>query len=289
MADNQLKDVTALFNVDGLVAVITGGGTGIGLMMATALENNGATVYIVSNRLDVLEEAAKKHNKHGKLIPVRCDVTDRESILSLVKIVKERHGYLNLLVNNAGVAHNLFPKLPTPADSDIKTYQDTLWNAGTPEEFGHAFQVNTTGIWYMTVAFLELLDAGNKLDNMKGVTSQVITVASGGAFRKDDKVFSMSYTLSKAAATHLGKMLAHFLKDWKIRSNIIAPGIVMTPMTEGLIPDATVKASVPLQRAGDINDMGGLILFLASRAGSYVNGVVHITDGGRLTSFPSTY
>lgn len=60
---------------------------------------------------------------------------------------------------------------------------------------------------------------------MKGLTSQVITISSGGGFRKDESVFSVSYTLSKAATTHLGKMLAHFLKDWQIRSNVIAPGI----------------------------------------------------------------
>ncbi|THH30574.1 hypothetical protein EUX98_g3616 [Antrodiella citrinella] len=284
-----LKDVATLFNVEGMVAVITGGGTGIGLMMATALENNGATVYIISNRLEILEDAVKNHNRHGKMIPLRCDVSCRESILSVVETVKKRHGYVNLLVNNAGVANNLLPKLPTPADSDIKTYQDTLWNAGTPEEFGRSFEVNTTAIWYTTVAFLELLDAGNKRSNMKGVTSQVITVASGGAFRKDDKVFSVSYTLSKTAATHLGKMLANFLKDWQIRSNVIAPGMWLTPMTEGLVTDASVKAGVPLNRVGDIDDMAGLILFLASKAGSYVNGTVHLIDGGRLTLFPSTY
>ncbi|KAH8085989.1 NAD-P-binding protein [Cristinia sonorae] len=286
-----LKDVATLFNVQGMVAVITGGGTGIGLMMAKALENNGATVYIVANRLEILEEAARNNNRYGKIIPLRCDVSCRESILGIVKTIKERHGYINLLVNNAGVAHNLLPKLPTPTSTngDITAFQDVLWNAGTPEEFAHSFDVNTTGIWYTTVAFLELLDAGNKQGNMEGVTSQVVTVASGGAFRKDDKVFSVSYTLSKAAATHLGKMMANFLNDWQIRSNVVAPGIWLTPMTEGVVDDAIVKAGVPMNRVGDINDMGGLILFLASKAGSYVNGTVQLIDGGRLTLFPSTY
>ncbi|KAI0076750.1 NAD-P-binding protein [Panus rudis PR-1116 ss-1] len=288
MSERLLPNPT-LFSVDGLVAVVTGGGTGIGLMIATALENNGATVYIVSKKQRVLEEAARKNNRRGKLIPISCDITSRESLIGLVESIKARHGFINLLVNNAGVAFNILPKLPTPDQADIRTYQRILWNNGTPEDFAKTFEVNTSAIWYTTIAFLELLDAGNRRGNMRGVTSQVISVTSGGAYRKDDKVFSMSYTLSKAAATHLGKMLAHFLKDWNIRSNVIAPGIFPSVMTSGLITEAHIKAGVPLQREGSINDMAGLIIFLASKAGSYVNGTVHLIDGGRLTLFPSTY
>ncbi len=163
--------------------------------------------------------------KHGNLIAVACDVTSQESILALVETVKARHGFINLLINNAGVANNILPKLPIPGKADITTYQQALWNAGTPQKFAESFQVNTSAVWYTTVAFLELLDAGNKKENMRDVPSQVISITSGGGFRKDDKVFSMSYTLSKTAATHLGKMLAHFLKDWNIRSNVVCPGI----------------------------------------------------------------
>ena len=78
---------------------------------------------------------------------------------------------------------------------------------------------------------LELLDAGNRRGNMRGCTSQVLTVSSLGGFRRDERNFSVSYTLSKAAAIHLGKMLAHFLKDWQIRSNVIAPGIFPSGMS----------------------------------------------------------
>ena len=144
---------------------------------------------------------------------------------AVAETVRERHGYINLLVNNAGLAKNFLPKLPGPGEVDMKKYQELLWNAGSPQDFAGAFDVNVSAVWYTAVAFLDLLDAGNKRGNTPGVTSQILTVASGGAFRKDDKVFSVPYTLSKSAATHLGKMLAHFLKDWQIRSHVIAPGI----------------------------------------------------------------
>lgn len=205
---------------------------------------------------------------------------------AVAETIRERHGYINLLVNNAGLAKNFLPKLPGPGEVDIKKYQEMLWNAGTPQDFSDAFDVNVSAVWYNAVCFLDLLDAGNKRGNTPGVTSQILTVASGGAFRKDDKVFSVSYTLSKSAATHLGKMLAHFLKDWQIRSNVIAPGIFPSgacapatagsaldrsylfppiEMVDGLISEEYVRAGVPLHRAGTIDDMGGLVLFLSSR------------------------
>ncbi|TBU25518.1 NAD-P-binding protein [Dichomitus squalens] len=286
---NVLSDTQHLFSVEGLVAVVTGGGTGIGLMIAKALEHNGAIVYIVSRRLDVLEAAANEHNRRRNLIPLQGDVTDRESMRAVAQTIRERHGFINLLVNNAGLARNFLPKLPGPGEVDMKKYQELLWNAGTPQDFADSFDVNVSAVWYNTVCFLDLLDAGNKRGNMPGVTSQILTVSSGGAFRKDDKVFSVSYTLSKSAATHLGKMLAYFLKDWQIRSNVIAPGIFPSEMVDGLISDEYVRAGVPLHRAGTTDDMGGLILFLTSRAGAYLNGTVQLIDGGRLLLYPSSY
>ena len=164
--------------------------------------------------------------KYGNLIPISCDVASVSSIEALVNTVKERHGYLNLLVNNAGVALNMLPRsLPRPPNADITELQQALL-PGTHDDFAMAFNVHTTAAYYCSVYFLELLDAGNKRGNAPpGVTSQIITIASGGGFRKDDTVFSVSYTLSKAAAIHLGKLLAGFLKDWQIRSNVICPGI----------------------------------------------------------------
>lgn len=243
--------------------------------------------------------------------------------------VKGQHGYLNLLVNNAGVALNRLPKLPTPQTGDIKTLQEILLT-GPREDYAKTFDINVTAAFYCSIQFLELLDAGNKRGNMPGVTSQIITLSSSGGFRRDDKVFTVSYTLSKGAAIHLGKLLANFLKDWDIRSNVIAPGIfpsgecapkatfrdlfheltvwpLIPEMSGGLIPEGMIRAAVPLGREGSTDDMAGLILYLASKvgtaflvlhlcmsyirrqAGAYINGSVHLIDGGRLALFPATY
>ena len=138
--------------------------------------------------------------------------------------------------------------LPTPQTGTIGEFAAALLNAGPRTDFDASFDINTTAAFYNTVLFLELLDAGNKRGNMKGVTSQVITIASGGGYRRDDKVFSVPYTLSKAAAIHLGKLLANYLKDWQIRSNVIAPGIFPSGASRLLCDRCRRSADVFVQR-----------------------------------------
>lgn len=318
-----------IFNVEGMVVAVTGGGTGIGLMIASALENNGAIVYILGRRLEVLEKAARDHSRFGNIIPLQGNIADRDSLVRITDIIKERHGYIDLLVNNAGVARNLYNHpLPTPFSSpsanppsppgsptttpsvpSIKAFQNELWNTGSPDDFAETFSVNVTAVYYTTVAFLDLLHQGNLRKQhgelrMTGLTpqefrpphhsSQVLTVSSSGAFRLDSRVLSMSYTLSKHATTHLGKLLANLLAPWGIRSNILAPGVWPSEMTTEptpgfkMSPDALAR-NVPLRRAGTEEDMAGTILFLASRAGAYVNGAVWLVDGGRVGSVASSY
>lgn len=324
--DHSGFDARDIFNVEGMVVVITGGGTGIGLMMATVLEHSGATVYIVGRRRAVLENAAKENNKSGKIIPLVGDVTDRDSLLSMVEKVKAGHGYIDLLINNAGIARNLYAHpLPSPEDSpsnnppsppdspavgtsvpSIKAFQNALWDTGTPQDFADTFATNVTAIYYTTVAFLDLLHQGNirqrrlASNPLPGVsrppyhTSQVLSVSSSGSFRLDRQVLSMSYTLAKHACTHLGKVMANMLAPWGIRSNVLAPGVWPSEMTTNpapgvkLDPDALAD-TVPLRRVGTIKDMAGATLFLASRAGAYVNGAVWLVDGGRIGTVASTY
>ncbi|KAF8158477.1 hypothetical protein B0H34DRAFT_656834 [Crassisporium funariophilum] len=316
-----------IFDVEGLVAVITGGGTGIGLMMATALEHNGATVYIVGRRLDVLEKAARENNKYDKIIPVEGDITNRDSLLTIVDAVKARHGYIDLLVNNAGIARNLYAHpLPSPTDPSnvthlpsppsspqpgpltpsIKAFQTALWDTGSPDDFAETFATNVTAVYYTTIAFLDLLHQGNirrqrlAFPTSQGLsrpphhTSQVLSVSSSGSFRLDPKIVSPSYTLSKSACTHLGKLLANLLAPWGIRSNVLAPGVWPSEMTTSSTPSGKLDPdrmaeTVPLRRVGTQEDMAGTILFLASRAGAYVNGAVWLVDGGRIGTVASNY
>lgn len=169
-----------------------------------------------------------------------------------------------MLINNAGIARNLFPHplpspssitqsidlpsppsspLPGPSNPSIKSFQSALWNSGSPDDFAETFATNVTAVYYTTVAFLDLLHQGNirrqRLEfraSSSGLpvppyhASQVLSVSSSGSFRIDSKVLSPSYTLSKIACTHLGKMMANLLAPWGIRSNVLAPGVWPTGM-----------------------------------------------------------
>lgn len=189
--------------------------------------------------------------KFGNLLPLQCDVTNRSDLLALVDTIKARHGYINLLINNAGIARNLYSHpLPSLDHSDslstgpfipsIKAFQSVLWNTGSIEDFAETFATNVTAVYYTTVAFLDLLHQGNVRQQLECLAtlasnpamprpphwaSQVISVSSSGSFRLDAKILSPSYTLSKNACTHLGKLLGNLLAPWGIRSNVLAPGV----------------------------------------------------------------
>ncbi|KZS93772.1 NAD-binding protein [Sistotremastrum niveocremeum HHB9708] len=262
-------------------------------MMTKALESNGATVYIIGRRLEVLEKAAKDHATKGKIIPIQGDVTSKEDLQRVVSTIKEKSGYINLLINNSGIMgpdYKNIPKATAGSGKSIEELQEFLWNNGTAEQFTQVFHVNVTGLWFTTVAFLGLLDAGNKPGNaLEGATSQVVTVSSIGGFRRHAPM-STAYAASKAAVTQVGKILAGMLSDYDIRTNIIAPGIFPSEMTADMnFPEELPAALVPLRRTGKPDDIAGLILYIASRASAYVSGNVYVIDGGRLGLFPSTY
>jgi NAD(P)-dependent dehydrogenase (short-subunit alcohol dehydrogenase family) len=123
----------------------------------------------------------------------------------------------------------------------IKAFQSALWDTGSPEDFAETFATNVTAVYYTTIAFLDLLYQGNVrqqhhpnpsgLMSNSGIprpphwASQVISVSSSGSFRLDARILSPSYTLSKNACTHLGKLLGNLLSPWGIRSNVLAPGV----------------------------------------------------------------
>ncbi|KAK7991885.1 hypothetical protein PG996_013102 [Apiospora saccharicola] len=276
-----------IFSVNGMVAVVTGGGTGIGLMMSKALVENGAAkVYILGRRTEVLEEAAKTLGKPSVVVPLTCDVTSKESLKSAADQVAKESGFVNLLVCNSGVGGPSTKR----ASPDMSVAEFAAENFDVPvEDFTQTFAVNTSAVWYTTMAFLPLLDAGNKRGNV-WQKSQVIATSSIAGFNKVN-TGGFAYGQSKAACTHLMKQLSVSLPTFDIRANVICPGLYPSEMSAPIIEKqgGFTKDAIPLERAGDEQDMAGAILYLASRAGAYCNGTIIVSDGGRLTTFPSTY
>lgn len=192
---------------------------GIGLMMAKALALNGAhKVYIVGRRKEVLEAAAKE-SPHGNIIPLVGDVTSKDSLRSVVTYIEKDTGYINVVIANSGI---LGPRTPsiTP-DTSLEEFQATLWD--TPfEEYTQTFVVNTSAVYFTIVAFLMLLDAGNKKGNVSQ-RSQVIATSSIGGFIRNAPG-GYVYAQSKAATTLLLKQLSTTLVPYRIRANVLAPG-----------------------------------------------------------------
>ncbi|KAK3068143.1 hypothetical protein LTR53_014515 [Teratosphaeriaceae sp. CCFEE 6253] len=307
MATNKIQD---LFNVNGLVAVITGGGSGLGLYAARALDANGSkAVYIVGRRAQTLNDAAKT-GTNGTIKAIVGDVSDKASLAKVVDQVRQEQGYINLLFANAGVSGPPDVKALASKAGDgklsIKDYQETLWQPDL-DAYTKTVHINLTATYYTALAFLGLLDEGNKKRNVPQ-DSQVIVTSSVAGFSRQ-VAQSFAYSTSKAAVNHLVKNLSTSWAQngFHIRCNIIAPGLYPSEMTVGSMSTSDEFKGVPghdgafagahvmqadrspAERTGSEQDFAGVILFMASSAGAYLNGETLLSDGGRLAQLPSVY
>jgi NAD(P)-dependent dehydrogenase (short-subunit alcohol dehydrogenase family) len=259
-------------------------------MITRALAVNGASkVYIVGRRREVLEAAAQEINPEV-VVPLPGDVTCRETLLHLADNVKTATGYVNLVVANAGIMGPRplkdTPDGPPPSVSEYRAHA-----LRTPmEEFTKTYAVNTTAVYYTALAFLDLLDQGNKRANMgPDWCSQILATSSIGGFSRL-RGASFAYNSSKAAVTHLMMMLATSFVPFKIRCNVLAPGPFPSDMTTGIFGNTTSFEKIsPAGRAGKEEDIAGAVLYLATKAGAYLNGSVLVVDGGRLGTLVSTH
>ncbi|KAI1649197.1 NAD(P)-binding protein [Daldinia loculata] len=296
-------ETTSLFRVDGMIAVVTGGATGLGFMMAKALAGAGAKkVYILGRRKAVLESAA---SHHPSFVPIVCDITSKSSLQSAVEFIKNDVGYINLLVANSGVIGPINSFNP---DFTIQQLQKNLFEEVSMEDFTNTFHVNVTATYFTLVAFLELLDAGNKNalkggfgapaqegSNVLSIPSQAIVTGSLSGFSRD-RLSSPAYAGSKSAIGQLAKHASTNLAQYEIRVNALAPGLFPSELANDFISGRDPSSetldqmgAIPSRRFGSEEDMGGSLLYLASRAGSYCNGLILTIEGGRLSVTTSTY
>ncbi|PBP16200.1 putative Vacuolar fusion protein CCZ1 [Diplocarpon rosae] len=279
-----------LFSVKNHVCVITGGGTGIGKRAAQALAANGAKVYITGRRVDALENAAKSHEPAvgGQIIPVGpCDVTKKEDLENLVAEISKKEKYINLLICSAGISG---PKAE-PESEKASELKKTLFEGESFGEWSDTFNTNVSGVYFTTVAFLPLLQAGR--ESHGHLSASVIVISSmSGIMNHAQGHFS--YNAAKGATVHLSKLMAYEFKKAGIRVNSIAPGYFPSEMTtkksdeeqKSELPDEKIeeKGHVPAQRAGSDEEMAQGIIFLAKN--KYVNGEVIAIDGGVLLEVP---
>ncbi|KAI0728006.1 short-chain dehydrogenase [Fomitopsis betulina] len=281
-----------IFRLSGRVALVTGGGTGIGWMIAEGLAVNGVKVYIAGRRKAVLEDVAnkfKEQNKgRGSVIPLVMDVTDKESIIASQKVIEQNEGKLHVLVNNAGISGPLTPWFNDPSapqHKDTETLGRALFDSASYNDWGSLFGINSSALHFVTTAFLGLLAEGSKDEAL--YTSSVINVTSlSGNNKLAQNQFA--YNATKAAATHLTKMFAteFALKKIPVRVNAVAPGVYESEMTYPHIPPGEVDrigksiVPIPAHRAGRPEEVAGTVVYLVSPAGCYTNGQEILVDGG---------
>ncbi|KAI1496310.1 hypothetical protein F5X99DRAFT_75757 [Biscogniauxia marginata] len=273
-----------LFDLKGRVALVTGGGSGIGLMATQALVANGAKVYITGRTKEKLDRVAEKYSQgNDSIVPLQCDMSDKTQIHNLVKEVSSREKCLCILINNAGISGNTFQ---TEAKSASEMKANLFDNEkATFEDWTDVYRINVAQIYFSTTAFLPLLQKSS--ERHQGWSGTVINISSISGLIKTPQ-HHFAYNASKAAAIHLTRMIASEVanNDLKIRVNSIAPGVFPSEMTttgsdkdqKSSIEREKYADKVPAGRPGKDEDMAQAVLFFA--ANQYLNGQTLAVDGG---------
>jgi NAD(P)-dependent dehydrogenase (short-subunit alcohol dehydrogenase family) len=256
--------VNDLFGIEGKVAIVTGGSRGIGYMIAEGLVSNGVRTYITSRKAADCDAAASELSKLGECISIPADLATEEGLGSFVAAFTEREPVLHILVNNAGAAWG-GPLGEFPAKG-----------------FDKVLDINVKAPFMLTQALLPQLEASASPED----PGRVIMIGSidGVVVPFGD---NFSYSASKAGIHMLARHLAHHVVKRNITVNTIAPGPFRSKMMGYLLDDpdsrARVAKLVPRQRIGTPEDVAGAVIYLSSRAGSWLTGVFLPVDGGMST------
>ncbi|KAF7297816.1 NAD(P)-binding protein [Mycena kentingensis (nom. inval.)] len=295
--------LSSIYDLSGLVALVTGGATGIGLMISQGLAANGAKVYITGRRKEVLDKVVDAWNSKDEaerkagMVAVKMDVTSRESILEVKKLIQGKEGKLHILVNNAGQVgptSDFLTNPQAPERKDPETFGQALFDNETFEQWGDLYAINTFSVFFVSTAFLGLLDKGTRESDRPGFSSSIINITSiSGVIKLAQDHFA--YNSAKAAGSHLTRMLAteFAVKGAKVRVNAIAPGVYESEITHDTITPEMVDGigkglmPVPAQRAGTAEEIAGTVIYLASAAGCYTNGQEIVIDGGYVAVNPA--
>jgi len=251
-----------LFNLDGKVALITGAGSGLGRQFATTLAGAGALVVLAARRHEKLEEtAAMIHGNGGKTICLELDVTNALSVTNCIRETVSEVGAPDILVNNAGIAKQAF----------LTDISEQDWDA--------VIDTNLKGVFMVAQAVAKaMINAGKP--------GSIINIASILGLRVSKAL--ASYIAAKSAVVQLTKAMAIEWSRHDIRVNALAPGYFITEINAEQFADGVadefLKEHVPMGRVGELDEIAGPLLLLASGAGSYMTGSIIAVDGGHVCS-----
>jgi 3-oxoacyl-[acyl-carrier protein] reductase len=257
-------EAAELFNLTGQVGLVTGASSGLGWRFAQVLAANGAAVVLVARRVDRLAELKMMIDyEGGRAIAVEADVLDRAAMTRAFDMAEQAFGTVTILVNNAGVAH---------ADRAVDISE---------EEWRRVLAIDLDAVLFWTQeAARRMLAAGQR--------GAIVNIASilGLAVSKG----TIAYATAKAGVIQLTKSLALELAFKGVRVNAIAPGFIKTELNRAYLEGegAGMTRDIPAGRFGEEGDLDGALLFLASKAGSYMAGATIVVDGGHMLALRGT-
>ena len=260
-------DLERLFGLGGKTALVTGGTRGIGMMIARGLLQAGAHVVLSSRKADACEHAVAALSAFGEVRAGAADLSRQDECQRLAADVLARTDTLDILVNNAGATWG----------EPLETFPAAAWN--------RVLDLNVKSPFWMVQALLPALRKAGTQDD----PARIINIGSIDGIHVSPMT-TYSYSTSKAAIHQLTRVLAKELGPQHITVNAVAPGPFPSKMMAATLEafgDA-IAASAPLRRIGRDDDMAGIAIFLASRAGSYLNGAVIPVDGGIATTASGT-
>lgn len=249
-----------LFNLDGKVALISGAGSGLGRQFAQTLAGSGATVVLAARRREKLEETAGMvRDRGGRAICLELDVTDALSVTNCLRETASEVGPPDILVNNAGIARQAFL-------TDI-----------TVDDWDAVLDTNLKGVFMMAQATARMMIRAEK-------PGSIINIASILGLRVTKTLGA--YIAAKSAVIHLTRAMALEWARHNIRVNALAPGYFMTEINQQQFAEGKgeefANQRVPMNRIGELHEIEGPLLLLASDAGSYMTGSIIVVDGGHV-------
>lgn len=262
MSGAQVTSHTDLFGLSGKTALVTGGTSGIGIMIARGLLHAGARVIISSRRAEACAQTQELLSEFGDVRAIPADLSRHDECRRLAEIITT-DDHLDILVNNAGAMWR----------EPLATFPDEAWDT--------VLDLNLKAPFWLVQALLPALVRAGTADD----PARIINIGSIAAIHVAQSP-NYSYASSKAALHQLTRVLARELGPQHVTVNAVAPGVFPSQMMEGTL-DAmgdVIRAATPLRRLGRDDDMAGVAVFLASRAGAYVNGAIVPVDGGIATT-----
>ena len=249
---------TDLFDLSGKTALITGASRGIGKAIAELLAQHGAHVIISSRKVEGCAAVAEEITAAGgSAETMACHIGDLEQIENAIAQIRERHGKLDILVNNAAINPYFGHILDTPPDAFQKT-----------------IDVNMRGYFYMSV------EAGKLMRETGG--GAIVNTASINALKPPP--MQAIYSITKAAVVNMTRAFAKECARFNIRCNALLPGLTKTEFAGALFEDEKFYnhaiAQIPMRRHAEPGEMAGAVLYLVSDAASYTTGEILVVDGG---------